>query len=84
MKSDVVQELHALLHDRLFGGGPWLAQGGTCDAVSAKLVELGLEEQISDGSWRALQPLHLPCHVSRLPFLHGPRRLNLQRRQRRR
>jgi hypothetical protein len=26
MKSEVIRELHALLHERLFGGGPWLAQ----------------------------------------------------------
>ena len=33
MKSEVMRELHALLHERLFGGGPWLAQRETCHAI---------------------------------------------------
>jgi hypothetical protein len=55
MKSDVIRELHALLHERLFGGGPWLAEAEICHTIFAKFVELGLEEQVSEksGSWRA-------------------------------
>jgi hypothetical protein len=50
MKSEVIRELHALLYERLFGGGSWLAQDETCHAVLAKFVELGLEKQVLEES----------------------------------
>jgi hypothetical protein len=45
MKSEVLQTLHAMIHERLFGRGPWLVPSSEFnDAVAEKLQLLGLHE----------------------------------------
>jgi hypothetical protein len=44
MKSDVVRELHALLRERLFGGGPWLADLEITMALNKKIDAMGVSE----------------------------------------
>lgn len=43
-KRAVVQDLHAMICTRLFGGRPWLADRDACLALSKKLDDLGLQE----------------------------------------
>jgi hypothetical protein len=45
MKPEVMQRLHAMIHERLFGRGPWLVPSSEFnDAVGEKLESLGLLE----------------------------------------
>ena len=45
-KDEVITELHAMVHSRLFGRRPWLADREACDAIRRKLHDLGLEEEV--------------------------------------
>ncbi len=45
-KRAVIQDLHATIVTRLFGGRPWLADREACDALDKKLDELGLHEHV--------------------------------------
>ena len=45
-KRTVIQDLHAMIVTRLFGGRPWLADREACDALRKKLDELGLQESV--------------------------------------
>jgi hypothetical protein len=46
LKSEVIQTLHAMIHERLFGTRPWLADRDTIWAVDRKLKALGLSEPV--------------------------------------
>ena len=50
MKSDIIQALHSLIHERLFGSRPWLADREVAGAVYKKLKVLGLNEFVSGTS----------------------------------
>ncbi len=45
-KRAVIQDLHAMMVTRLFGGRPWLADREACGALSKKLDKLGLQERV--------------------------------------
>ena len=45
-RSKVVTELHAMVHSRLFGNRPWLADREACDAMGRKLHDMGLDEVV--------------------------------------
>jgi hypothetical protein len=45
MKSEVIRELHALLHERLFGG-PWLTDPEITMALNKKIDAMGLSEPV--------------------------------------
>ena len=45
-KRKVIQDVHAMMVTRLFGGRPWLADREACDALRKKLDELGLQESV--------------------------------------
>jgi hypothetical protein len=47
-KAEVLRELHPMVVDRLFGHGPWLVDRESGPVLSAKLVQMGLDEIISD------------------------------------
>ena len=52
-KAAVISELHTMIHSRLFGSRPWLAEYDIVDAISTKLEDLGLQETCGDHSHRA-------------------------------
>ena len=52
-KAAVISELHAMIHARLFGSRPWLAEYDIVDAIHKKLEDLGLQETCGDHSIRA-------------------------------
>ncbi len=45
-KRAVIQDLHATIVTRLFGGRPWLADREACAALDKKLDEMGLQEHV--------------------------------------
>ena len=45
-KRTVIQDLHAMIVTRLFGGRPWLADREACDALRKNLDKLGLQERV--------------------------------------
>jgi hypothetical protein len=47
-RSEVIQTLHALIHERLFGDGPWLAAREITTALIKKLDAMGLNEPIPE------------------------------------
>jgi hypothetical protein len=47
-RSEVIQTLHALIHERLFGGGPWLTDREITTALIKKLDALGLNEPVPE------------------------------------
>jgi hypothetical protein len=48
IQSEVIQTLHALIHERLFGGGPWLADREITTALIKKLDAMGLNEPVPE------------------------------------
>jgi hypothetical protein len=45
-KRAVIQDLHWMMCDRLFGDRPWLADRESCEALNKKLDEFGLQERV--------------------------------------
>jgi hypothetical protein len=48
MKPEILEALHALIHERLFGSRPWLADGELVYAVANRLEAFGLYEPIPE------------------------------------
>jgi hypothetical protein len=55
VKSDVIQTVHAMIHERLFGDRPWLVDREAAWAVNRKLKGLGLNEQVILGELYSLR-----------------------------
>ena len=53
-KAEIIAELENMAVTRLFGCQPWLADRETCSAVTRKLIQMGLWEEVSDEpqTWR--------------------------------
>jgi hypothetical protein len=51
-KRKVICELQALIHERLFGPGPWLLDDETSWAMTKRLEELGLLKCVGYDQWK--------------------------------
>ena len=49
-KAQIIAELENMVAARLFGGQPWPADRETCSAVTRKLIQMGLVEQVRNES----------------------------------
>jgi hypothetical protein len=63
-KAEIIAELENMAVARLFDGQPWPADRETCSAVTRKLIQMGLWEEIGvePQTWR-ITPLGKELHV---------------------
>ena len=51
-KLDILCELHAVIAARLFGEGPWLMEREDALLTRQKVLEMGLEKQVTEDMWQ--------------------------------
>jgi hypothetical protein len=51
-RSDILIQLHSIIQERLFGIGPWLADGQTADALSEMIRGMRLERPVAGARFR--------------------------------